>query len=108
MTLQNVDTEEDIFDSSNQTSGGGSSSSSPIRRPRSTYSMISQKLKLNEFRKKVLQLSMSKLERISDSERNLRRSVCINNTYSRLTNDIRKEKYHKFRQQYNNNNSIDR
>lgn len=70
-------------------------SSPPIRRNRPKVPMISPQLKQREVRKRILQLCVHKLERIKDSERNLRRSVCINNTYSRLTDDIRREKQHK-------------
>ncbi|XP_055637379.1 uncharacterized protein DDB_G0281497 [Toxorhynchites rutilus septentrionalis] len=70
--------------------------SPPIRRNRPKVPMISAQLRMREVRKRILQLCVHKLERIKDSERNLRRSVCINNTYSRLTDDIRREKQHKY------------
>lgn len=58
--------------------------------------MISAKLRLREERKRVLQLCANKLEKIKDSETNLRRSVCINNTYSRLTEEVRREKQSRY------------
>lgn len=70
--------------------------SPPIRRNRPKVPMISAQLRMREVRKRILQLCVHKLERIKNSERNLRRSVCINNTYSRLTDDIRREKQHKY------------
>lgn len=70
--------------------------SPPVRRNRPKVPMISAQLRMREVRKRILQLCVHKLERIKDSERNLRRSVCINNTYSRLTDDIRREKQHKY------------
>lgn len=70
--------------------------SPPIRRNRPKVPMISAQLRMREVRKRILQLCVHKLERIKDSERNLRRSVCINNTYSRLTDDIRREKQSKY------------
>jgi hypothetical protein len=69
--------------------------SPPVRRNRPKIPMISAQMRLREVRKRILQLCVHKLERIKDSERNLRRSVCINNTYSRLTDDIRREKQNK-------------
>ncbi|KAH8416838.1 hypothetical protein KR222_006987 [Zaprionus bogoriensis] len=59
---------------------------------RSRVPMISPKLRQREERKRILQLCAHKLERIKDSEANLRRSVCINNTYCRLTDELRREK----------------
>ncbi|XP_062141007.1 signal transducer and activator of transcription B [Drosophila sulfurigaster albostrigata] len=59
---------------------------------RSRVPMISPKLRQREERKRILQLCAHKLERIKDSETNLRRSVCINNTYCRLTDELRREK----------------
>lgn len=59
---------------------------------RSRIPMISPKLRQREERKRILQLCAHKLERIKDSETNLRRSVCINNTYCRLTDELRREK----------------
>lgn len=58
--------------------------------------MISAKLRLREERKRILQLCANKLEKIKDSETNLRRSVCINNTYSRLTEEVRREKQSRY------------
>lgn len=92
--------------------------SPPVRRNRPKVPMISAQLRMREVRKRILQLCVHKLERIKDSERNLRRSVCINNTYSRLTDDIRREKQHKYLMlnqltksekvdSVNNNNNID-
>jgi SERTA motif len=66
------------------------------RRNRPKVPMISPQLRLRELRKRILQLCVHKLENIKDSERNLRRSVCINNTFSRLTEDIRREKQQKY------------
>lgn len=59
---------------------------------RSRVPMISPKLRQREERKRILQLCATKLEGIKDSDTNLRRSVCINNTYSRLTDELRREK----------------
>lgn len=69
--------------------------SSPMRSTRPKVPMISAKLRMREERKRILQLCAHKLERIKDSETNLRRSVCINNTYSRLTDEVRREKQNK-------------
>lgn len=63
---------------------------------RSKVPMISPKLRQREERKRILQLCAHKLERIKDSEANLRRSVCINNTYSRLTDELRREKQSRY------------
>jgi hypothetical protein len=63
-----------------------------LRRTKNKLSMISSELKLKERRKRVLQLCLRKLERIKDSEHNLRRSVCIHNTFSRLSNEIKRDK----------------
>lgn len=63
-----------------------------LRRTKNKISMISNELRLREKRKRVLQLCLRKLERIKDSENNLRRSVVIHNTFSRLSNDIRRDK----------------
>lgn len=63
-----------------------------LRRTKTKISMISNELRLREKRKRVLQLCLRKLERIKDSENNLRRSVCIHNTFSRLTADIKRDK----------------
>jgi SERTA motif len=68
----------------------------PMRRNRPKIPMISAQMRLRELRKRILQLCVHKLENIKDSERNLRRSVCINNTFSRLTEDIRREKQNKY------------
>lgn len=69
---------------------------SPLRHTRPRVPMISAKLRLREERKRVLQLCAHKLERIKDTEANLRRSVCINNTYSRLTDEVRREKQSRY------------
>lgn len=63
---------------------------------RSRIPMISPKLRQREERKRILQLCAHKLERIKDSETNLRRSVCINNTYCRLTDELRREKQSRY------------
>jgi SERTA motif len=63
-----------------------------LRRTKNKISMISNDLRLREKRKRVLQLCLRKLERIKDSENNLRRSVCIHNTFSRLSNEIKRDK----------------
>lgn len=63
-----------------------------LRRTKNKISMISNDLRLREKRKRVLQLCLRKLEHIKDSERNLRRSVVIHNTFSRLSNDIKRDK----------------
>lgn len=63
-----------------------------LRRTKNKLSMISNELRLKEKRKRVLQLCLRKLERIKDSENNLRRSVCIHNTFSRLSNDMKRDK----------------
>ncbi|EDV92062.1 GH24251 [Drosophila grimshawi] len=65
---------------------------------RSRVPMISPKLRQREERKRILQLCAHKLERIKDSESNLRRSVCINNTYCRLTDELRREKQMRYLQ----------
>ncbi|KAH8387340.1 hypothetical protein KR093_006464 [Drosophila rubida] len=65
---------------------------------RSRVPMISPKLRQREERKRILQLCAHKLERIKDSETNLRRSVCINNTYCRLTDELRREKQMRYLQ----------
>lgn len=69
--------------------------SSPMRSNRPKVPMISAKLRMREERKRVLQLCAHKLEKMKDSETNLRRSVCIHNTYSRLTDEVRREKQNK-------------
>lgn len=63
-----------------------------LRRTKNKISMISNELRLREKRKRVLQLSLRKLERIKDSEKNLQRSVVIHNCFARLSNDIRRDK----------------
>lgn len=72
-------------------------------RAKNKLSMISSELRMREKRKRVLQLCLRKLERIKDSENNLRISVIIHNTYSRLTADIKRDKLrgqNKYQQQY--------
>lgn len=76
-----------------------------LRRAKSKISMISSELRLREKRKRVLHLCLRKLERIKDSENNLRRSVIIHNTFSRLSKDIKRDKergqkIHKQQQNY--------
>lgn len=77
-----------------------------FRRARNKLSMISNELRMREKRKRVLQMCLRKLERIKDSENNLRISVIIHNTYSRLTADIKRDKqrgqnrYQQQQQQY--------
>lgn len=61
-------------------------------RAKNKLSMISNELRMREKRKRVLQMCLRKLERIKDSENNLRISVIIHNTYSRLTADIKRDK----------------
>lgn len=61
-------------------------------RAKNKISMISNELRMREKRKRVLQMCLRKLERIKDSENNLRISVIIHNTYSRLTADIKRDK----------------
>lgn len=61
-------------------------------RVKNKLSMISNELRMREKRKRVLQMCLRKLEQIKDSENNLRISVIIHNTYSRLTNDIKRDK----------------
>lgn len=86
-TLSAVDDDSDMF---------GPPRTSPLRHTRPRVPMISAKLRLREERKRILQLCAHKLERIKDSETNLRRSVCINNTYSRLTDEVRREKQSRY------------
>ncbi|XP_023166851.2 kinesin-related protein 12 [Drosophila hydei] len=76
---------------------------------RSRVPMISPKLRQREERKRILQLCAHKLERIKDSEANLRRSVCINNTYCRLTDELRREKQMRYLQNLpkTDNNSME-
>ncbi|CAG4951051.1 unnamed protein product [Parnassius apollo] len=62
----------------------------PATRPK--LSMISARLRANEERKRVIEICSQKLENIEDPARDLRRSVCINNTYCRLSEEARKEK----------------
>ncbi|CAH2090508.1 unnamed protein product [Euphydryas editha] len=59
---------------------------------RPKLSMISARLRANEERKRVIEICSQKLENIEDPARDLRRSVCINNTYCRLSEEARKEK----------------
>ncbi|CAO1434590.1 unnamed protein product [Diamesa serratosioi] len=63
-----------------------------LKRVKCKVPMISNELRLRDNRRKVIQLSLRKLEKIQSSEENLRRSVCINNTFCCLTADIRHEK----------------
>lgn len=70
----------------------GPSRSFPPRNDRPRPSMISAKLRAKEERKKVIQICTEKLEKIKDPDRNLRRSVCINNTYFKLQDEVRMEK----------------
>lgn len=86
-TLNATDDDSDMF---------GPPRTSPLRHTRPRVPMISAKLRLREERKRILQLCAHKLERIKDSETNLRRSVCINNTYSRLTDELRREKQSRY------------
>lgn len=86
-TLNAADDDSDMF---------GPPRTSPLRHTRPRVPMISAKLRLREERKRILQLCAHKLERIKDSETNLRRSVCINNTYSRLTDELRREKQSRY------------
>ncbi|XP_060804163.1 uncharacterized protein LOC106141864 isoform X1 [Amyelois transitella] len=64
--------------------------SEPAARPK--LSMISARLRANEERKRVIEICSQKLENIEDPGRDLRRSVCINNTFFRLSEEVRKEK----------------
>lgn len=68
----------------------GPSRTEPAARPK--LSMISARLRLNEERKRVIEICSQKLENIEDPARDLRRSVCINNTYCRLSEEARREK----------------
>ncbi|XP_011186999.1 uncharacterized protein DDB_G0288805 [Zeugodacus cucurbitae] len=88
-TVNGCDDDSDMF---------GPPRSSPIgyHHHRSRVPMISPKLRQREERKRILQLCAHKLERIKDSETNLRRSVCINNTYCRLTDELRREKQSRY------------
>ncbi|XP_055374761.1 putative uncharacterized protein DDB_G0282133 [Condylostylus longicornis] len=88
--INGTDDDSDMF--------GPPRSSPPIgyHHHRSKVPMISPKLRQREERKRILQLCAHKLERIKDSEANLRRSVCINNTYSRLTDELRREKQSRY------------
>ncbi|XP_055321599.1 uncharacterized protein LOC129577856 [Sitodiplosis mosellana] len=86
-SLNATDDDSDMF---------GPPRTSPLRYTRPRVPMISAKLRLREERKRILQLCAHKLERIKDSETNLRRSVCINNTYSRLTDEVRREKQSRY------------
>ncbi|XP_055903382.1 uncharacterized protein LOC129939409 [Eupeodes corollae] len=88
--INDTDDDSDMF--------GPPRSSPPIgfHHHRSRVPMISPKLRQREERKRILQLCAHKLERIKDSETNLRRSVCINNTYSRLNDELRREKQSRY------------
>ncbi|XP_073946386.1 uncharacterized protein isoform X3 [Choristoneura fumiferana] len=68
----------------------GPSRTEPAARPK--LSMISARLRANEERKRVIEICSQKLESIEDPARDLRRSVCINNTYCRLSEEARREK----------------
>lgn len=68
----------------------GPSRTEPAARPK--LSMISARLRANEERKRVIEICSQKLENIEDPARDLRRSVCINNTYCRLSEEARREK----------------
>lgn len=57
---------------------------SPPPRSKTRVPMISARLRLKEERRRVIRLCGEKLERIRDPDSDLRRSVCINNTYYRL------------------------
>lgn len=70
----------------------GPSRSEPAAPTRPKVSMISARIRTNEERKRVIELSSQKLEKIDDPAKDLRRSVCINNTYCRLSDDARREK----------------
>lgn len=61
---------------------------SPPPRCKTRVPMISARLRLKEERRKVIRLCGEKLERIRDPDSDLRRSVCINNTYYRLQVNI--------------------
>ncbi|XP_017475018.1 PREDICTED: homeobox protein 13 [Rhagoletis zephyria] len=89
-TVNGCEDDSDMF--------GPPRSSPPIgyHHHRSRVPMISPKLRQREERKRILQLCAHKLERIKDSEMNLRRSVCINNTYCRLTDELRREKQSRY------------
>lgn len=80
---ENDDDDDDIF---------GSTRTIAFKRAKNKLSMISNELRMREKRKRVLQMCLRKLERIKDSENNLRISVIIHNTYSRLTADIKRDK----------------
>lgn len=70
-----------------------------LRRTKTKISMISNEFRLKEKRKRIIQLCLRKLERIKDSENNLRRSVCIHNTFSKLSSQIKQEKQIRNQQQ---------
>ncbi|XP_047521055.1 uncharacterized protein LOC125060282 [Pieris napi] len=74
--------EDDMF--------GPSRTEPAVARPK--LSMISARLRANEERKRVIEICSQKLENIEDPARDLRRSVCINNTYCRLSEEARREK----------------
>ncbi|XP_054727797.1 homeobox protein 13 [Anastrepha obliqua] len=88
-TVNGCDDDSDIF---------GPPRSSPIgyHHHRSRVPMISPKMRQREERKRILQLCANKLEHIKDSETCLRRSVCINNTYCRLNDELRREKQSRY------------
>ncbi|XP_037805339.1 uncharacterized protein LOC119599592 [Lucilia sericata] len=96
MTLPSVTPNQQCDDDSDMF--GPPRTSPPIgyHHHRSRVPMISPKLRQREERKRILQLCAHKLERIKDSETNLRRSVCINNTYCRLTDELRREKQSRY------------
>ncbi|XP_026477604.1 uncharacterized protein PF11_0213-like [Ctenocephalides felis] len=72
---------------------------SPPPRSKTRVPMISARLRLKEERRRVIRLCGEKLERIRDPDSDLRRSVCINNTYYRLQAEVRREKQGKHEQQ---------
>lgn len=96
MTLPTTIPINDNEDDSDMFGPPRSSPSIGFHHHRSRVPMISPKLRQREERKRILQLCAHKLERIKDSETNLRRSVCINNTYSRLNDELRREKQSRY------------
>jgi hypothetical protein len=81
MTLPKTNVQEDdIF-------GPPKDHSANFFKRRSKVPMISSHFRLREVKKRILQMSLDKLDKIKDSERNLRRSVLIHEVYCRLTND---------------------
>lgn len=65
----------------------------PLPAPtRARVPIISPRLRAHEERKRVIKLCSLKLESMEDPARDLRRSVCINNTYCRLSEEARREK----------------